>query len=135
MVETDFGFHVINIVAKEDIVLLASIAIKNIPSDETSDKTFNLATKFEINLSKNQTLNTLAKENNYDVKLASGIKILDDNLPGLTNQRRLVQWLFSDEARINAYKRFDLTNGGYLIAQITDLKARWFVYCARHTFS
>ena len=122
VVETDFGFHVINIVAKEDIVLLASIAIKNIPSDKTSDTTFNLATKFEINLSKDQTLNTLAKENDYDVKLASGIKVLDDNLPGLSNQRRLVQWLFSDEARINAYKRFDLTKGGYLIAQITDLK-------------
>ena len=122
LVETDFGFHVINVVAKEDVVLLASIAIKNIPSDNTSDKTFNLATKFEINLSKNQNLNALAKENNYEVKLASGIKILDDNLPGLTNQRRLVQWLFSDEAKVESYKRFDLPNGGYLIAQITSMK-------------
>jgi peptidyl-prolyl cis-trans isomerase D len=122
LVETDFGFHVINVVAKEDVVLLASIAIKNIPSDNTSDKTFNLATKFEINLSKNQNLNALAKENNYEVKLASGIKILDDNLPGLTNQRRLVQWLFSDEVKVESYKRFDLTNGGYLIAQITSMK-------------
>ena len=122
VVETDFGFHVINIVAKEDVVLLASIAIKNIPSDQTSDNIFNLATKFEINLSKNQNLNSLAKENNYDVKLASGIKILDDNLPGLTNQRRLVQWLYSDEAKFNGYKRFDLSKGGYIIAQITDIK-------------
>ena len=123
VVETDFGFHVINIVAKEDIVLLASIAIKNIPSDKTSDTTFNLATKFEINLSKDdQNLTALAKENDYVVKLASGIKVLDDNLPGLSNQRRLVQWLFSEEAGINAYKRFDLTKGGYIIAQITDLK-------------
>jgi peptidyl-prolyl cis-trans isomerase D len=122
VVETDFGFHVINIVAKEDVVLLASIAIKNLPSDKTSDNTFNMATKFEINLSKNQNLNALAKENEYDVKLASGIKILDDNLPGLSNQRRLVQWLFSDEAKVNAYKRFDLTKGGYIIVQITEIK-------------
>ena len=122
VVETDFGFHVINVVAKEDIVLLASIAIKNVPSDNTSDNTFNLATKFEINLSKNQNLNELAKENNYEVKLASGIKILDDNLPGLTNQRRLVQWLFSNEAKVNSFKRFDLSQGGYLIAQVTVLK-------------
>ena len=122
VVETDFGFHVINVVAKEDIVLLASIAIKNVPSDNTSDNTFNLATKFEINLSKNQNLNALAKENNYEVKLASGIKILDDNLPGLTNQRRLVQWLFSNEAKVNSFKRFDLSQGGYLIAQVTVLK-------------
>tara|TARA_B110001450_G_scaffold45838_2_gene42501 strand:- start:822 stop:2930 length:2109 start_codon:yes stop_codon:yes gene_type:complete len=122
LVETDFGFHVINVVAKEDIVLLASVAIKNVPSDETSDKTFNMATKFEINLSKNNNLNTLAKENNYEIKIASGIKILDDNLPGLTNQRRLVQWLFTDEVKIDSYKRFDLSNGGYLIAQVKAIK-------------
>ena len=122
VVETDFGFHVINIVAKEDLVLLASIAIKNIPSEKTSDKTFNLATKFEINLSKNKNLNELAKENNYEIKPVSNIKILDDNLPGLTNQRRLVQWLFSEEVELNSYKRFDLSNGGYLIAQVTDLR-------------
>ena len=122
VVETDFGFHVIKIVAKEDLVLLASIAIKNIPSENTSDKTFNLATKFEINLSKNKNLNELAKENNYEIKPVSNIKILDDNLPGLTNQRRLVQWLFSEEVELNSYKRFDLSNGGYLIAQVTDLR-------------
>jgi len=122
IVETDFGFHVINIVAKEDVVLLASIAIKNIPSDQTSDNNFNLATKFEINLSKNKNLNALAKDNNYELKLANGIKILDDNLPGLNNQRRLVQWLFSNEAKVDSYKRFDLSSGGYLIAQITKLK-------------
>ena len=122
VVETDFGFHVINIVAKEDLVLLASIAIKNIPSENTSDKTFNLATKFEINLSKNKNLNELAKENNYEIRPVSNIKILDENLPGLSNQRRLVQWLFSEEVELNAYKRFDLSMGGYLIAQVTGLK-------------
>ena len=122
VVETDFGFHVINIVAKEDLVLLASIAIKNIPSEKTSDKTFNLATKFEINLSKNKNLNELAKENDYEIKPVSSIKNLDDNLPGLTNQRRLVQWLFSEDIELNSYKRFDLSKGGYLIAQVTGLK-------------
>jgi hypothetical protein len=122
VVETDVGFHVINVVAKEDVVLLASIAIKNIPSDKTSDNTFNLATKFEINLSKNEDLNSLAKENDYEIKYASGIKILDDNLPGLTNQRRVVQWLFSDDIKVNSFKRFDLSKGGYLIAQVTSIK-------------
>ena len=121
LVESDFGFHVIKIVAKEDLVLLASIALKNIPSDETSDRTFNLATKFEINLSKNNDISELAEENNYDLKSVSDVKILDDNLPGLPNQRRLVQWLFSDDAKVNSYKRFDLSSGGYIIAQISNV--------------
>ena len=121
VVETDFGYHVIKVVAKEDVVLLASISQKNIPSDDTSDRVFNLATKFEINLSKTLNLNALAVENDYVVKPINGIKVLDDILPGLSSQRRVVQWLFSDEIKLNDYKRFDLSNGGYVIAQVTDI--------------
>ena len=40
--------------------MLASITEKNVPSDETSDKVFNSATKLEMNLSKDEDLNTLA---------------------------------------------------------------------------
>jgi len=121
VVETDFGYHVIKVVAKEDVVLLASISQKNIPSDDTSDRVFNLATKFEINLSKTLNLNALAVENDYVVKPINGIKVLDDILPGLSSQRRVVQWLFSNEIKLNDYKRFDLSNGGYVIAQVTDI--------------
>ena len=46
---------------------------------------------------------------------------MDDNLPGLPNQRRLVQWLFSDDVKVNSYKRFDLSSGGYIIAQISNV--------------
>jgi len=121
VVETDFGYHVIKVVAKEDVVWLASISQKNIPSDDTSDRVFNLATKFEINLSKTLNLNALAVENDYVVKPINGIKVLDDILPGLSSQRRVVQWLFSNEIKLNDYKRFDLSNGGYVIAQVTDI--------------
>ena len=39
-----------------------------------------IVSSIDLNDSKNQNLNALAKENNYEVKLASGIKILDDNI-------------------------------------------------------
>ena len=52
LVETDFGFHVIKVVAKEDVVLVGTIGLKNIPSDRTSDSIFNIASKFEIDLGK-----------------------------------------------------------------------------------
>ena len=120
LVETDFGFHVIKVVAKQDVVLLASIAQKNIPSDQTSDKVFNLTTKFEINLSKTLNLNALAVENDYTVKPINGIKVLDLTRV-LGGPRRVVQWLFSEEIKLNDYKRFDLSNGGYIIAQVTDI--------------
>ena len=121
IVETDYGFHVVKVVAKDDLVLLASIAEKNLPSDETSDKVFNLATKLEMNLSKNSDLNTIADELNYEIKSVNNIQILDNDFPGLKNQRRVVQWLFSEETNISDFKRFDVANGGYLIAQVSGI--------------
>tara|TARA_B100001063_G_scaffold90740_1_gene84445 strand:- start:266 stop:2392 length:2127 start_codon:yes stop_codon:yes gene_type:complete len=120
LVETDFGFHVIKVVAKDDLVLLASITEKNVPSDATSDKVFNSATKLEMNLSKEGDLNALSNKENYTIKSVNGIQILDNDFPGLKDQRRIVQWLFSESTNLSDFKRFDLPKGGYLIAQVTD---------------
>ena len=121
VVETDFGFHVIKIVAKDDLVLLASITEKNVPSDATSDKVFNSATKLEMSLSKDEDLNTLSNKENYTVKTVNGIQILDNDFPGLKDQRRIVQWLFTESTNVSDFKRFDLPKGGYLIAQVTKI--------------
>ena len=121
VVETDFGFHVIKIVAKDDLVLLASITEKNVPSDATSDKVFNSATKLEMSLSKDEDLNTLSNKENYTVKTVNGIQILDNDFPGLKDQRRIVQWLFNESTNVSDFKRFDLPKGGYLIAQVTKI--------------
>ena len=121
VVETDFGFHVIKVVAKDDLVLLASITEKNVPSDETSDQVFNSATKLEMNLSKEGDINALAENENYTVKKVNGIQILDNDFPGLKDQRRIVQWLFNESTNISDFKRFDLPKGGYLIAQVIGM--------------
>ena len=121
VVETDFGFHVVKVVAKDDLVLLASITEKNVPSDATSDKVFNSATKLEMSLSKDEDLNTLSNKENYTVKTVNGIQILDNDFPGLKDQRRIVQWLFNESTNVSDFKRFDLPKGGYLIAQVTKI--------------
>ena len=121
VVETDFGFHVVKVVAKDDLVLLASITEKNVPSDATSDKVFNSATKLEMSLSKDEDLNTLSNKENYTVKTVNGIQILDNDFPGLKDQRRIVQWLFTESTNVSDFKRFDLPKGGYLIAQVTKI--------------
>jgi peptidyl-prolyl cis-trans isomerase D len=33
-----------------------------------------------------------------------------------------VQWLYNDETSLNDYQRFDVSNGGYIIAQLIDKK-------------
>ena len=120
LVETDFGYHVIKIVAKEDVVLVGTLALKNIPSERTSDSIFNIASKFEIELSSIGDFNQTAESFDFEVKSLNNIGVLDHDLPNMENQRRLVQWLFNEETEIDDFKRFDLSRGGYVIAKLTD---------------
>ena len=120
LVETDFGFHVIKVVAKEDVVLVGTIGLKNIPSDRTSDSIFNIASKFEIDLGKSIDINKTASDLGFQVKSLNSIGELDHDLPNMENQRRLVQWLFNEDSSIGDYKRFDLSQGGFVIVQIND---------------
>ena len=120
LVETDFGFHVIKVVAKEDVVLVGTIGLKNIPSDRTSDSIFNIASKFEIDLGKSIDINKTAADLDFEVKSLNSIGELDHDLPNMENQRRLVQWLFNEDSSIGDYKRFDLSQGGFVIVQIND---------------
>ena len=118
VVETEFGFHVIKVVAKEDLAKVATIALKNIPSNFTSDSVFNITSKFEIELSKSQDLITAADTFEYETKSLTNITPLDHELPVLGNQRNLVKWLFENDTNIGDYKRFDLSSGGYVLAQL-----------------
>lgn len=120
LVETDFGYHVIKIVAKEDVVLVGTLALKNIPSERTSDSIFNIASKFEIELSNIGDFNQTAESFDFEVKSLNNIGVLDHDLPNMENQRRLVQWLFNEETEVDDFKRFDLSRGGYVIAKLTD---------------
>ena len=120
LVETDFGFHVIKVVAKEDVVLVGTLGLKNIPSDRTSDSIFNIASKFEIDLGNSLDINQTAETLDFEVKSLNNIGELDHDLPNMENQRRLVQWLFNEDSDQGDYKRFDLSKGGFVIVQIKD---------------
>lgn len=120
LVETDFGFHVIKVVAKEDVVLVGTLGLKNIPSDRTSDSIFNIASKFEIDLGNSLDINQTAETLDFEVKSLNNIGELDHDLPNMENQRRLVQWLFNEDSEQGDYKRFDLSKGGFVIVQIKD---------------
>lgn len=121
LVETEFGFHIIKVTDKEDVVLTANVTKEIVPSEETSNGVFKKTIQFEMESSKTEQLDTIAKNYNYDVKFVQKVNLLDENLPELPRQRNLVQWLFNDETEIGNVKRFSLTNGGYVVAQMTGI--------------
>jgi peptidylprolyl isomerase/peptidyl-prolyl cis-trans isomerase D len=46
------------------------------------------------------------------------LKSLDENVPGLGNQRAIVSWAFNEDTDVNAFKRFDL-EGSYVVVFVT----------------
>ncbi|MDF4203739.1 SurA N-terminal domain-containing protein [Maribacter sp. SA7] len=119
LVETDFGFHVIKIDDKEDVVQIATVSREIVPSEETINTLFTSATKFEMETTEDESaFSTLAKKEEYVVRPVNKIKALDENLPGLTNQRNIVQWAFNADTEVGDVKRFNINNG-YAVVQLT----------------
>jgi peptidyl-prolyl cis-trans isomerase D len=121
MAETEFGFHVIEIQDKKDVVKLATISKKLIPSEATSNRVFTEATQFELDVQKADFQQT-AKQKKYVVKDINDVKILDEMLPVLGAQRQVVRWAFEEERKALDVKRFALSSGGYIIVQVSDVK-------------
>lgn len=119
LVETEFGFHIIKIDDKQDIYQIGTLAREIEPSETTINTLFTDATKFEMeSISGEKPFTDLAKENGYLVRPVNKIKAMDENLPGLSTQRSIVQWAFNDETEDGSIKRFNINNG-YVIAQLT----------------
>ncbi|MDG2396794.1 MAG: SurA N-terminal domain-containing protein [Flavobacteriaceae bacterium] len=121
LIETEFGFHIIKATDRQDLLLFANIVKKIIPSDKTSNEVFKNATKFEIDLISDKDIFSLAKKNNYIVRNINYVDKLDENLPGLPNQRAIVQWAFNEDSEEGMVKKFNLSFGGYAIVKLSKI--------------
>lgn len=123
LVETEFGYHIVKVDDKQDVVRLATFSRAIEPSDETINGLFTEATTFEMAVSEDKGgYAQKASEKEFQVRPVNQLKAMDENLPGLGAQRRIVQWAFNEETRVGDVRRFDLNNG-YAIAQLTATHA------------
>lgn len=120
VVETEFGYHVISIEDQKNIQRAIKVVnvFKNIqPSEETLNQTFVKATRFESNASGTDFVEA-AKADELDVRPVRRIGELEENIPGIGNNRSIVNWAFERRTRVGDVRRFNVSNG-YAIVQIT----------------
>lgn len=122
LVETDFGFHIIKVEDKYDVVQIATIARELEPSEKTISDLFNQTTTFEMTSMEGDFEET-AKAGSYTVRPVNKLSGLDENIPGLGNQRTIVQWAFNPETEVGTVKRFGTTNG-YAVIQLTGKRSK-----------
>lgn len=118
--ETNFGYHVINIVDQknvQDVIKVATVVKEILPSDKTISNIYNTTQKFELAAAEGD-FQTVATENGYAVRPVQRIRAMDETLPGEGAQRTVVQWAFEEDTNVGDIKRF-ATNDGYIVAQVT----------------
>ncbi|MFP9112523.1 peptidylprolyl isomerase [Flavobacterium sp. RHBU_3] len=117
IVKTDFGFHVMRILDKEDGVRVASIAQKILPSEATIDANFQKASKLEMEArDSKKPLKDLAKAAGLTVMPANHIAATDENIPGVGAEREVVRWAYSDDTKIGDVKKFDTSKGSVVVS-------------------
>jgi peptidyl-prolyl cis-trans isomerase D len=119
LVETEFGFHIIKVTDKDDLALIADVVAQAVPSDDTSNEIFRMATQFEMDSNEQKDFLGIAEKGNYQVRPVQQIAVLEENLPGLPRQRNIVRWAFEKDTKVGDIRRFSLTQGGYAVVQLT----------------
>lgn len=120
VVETQFGYHIIDIqeqTEKKPAVKLATVSRAIQPSEKSLNALYADVTKFEL-AAKDGSFTDLAKEINLEVRPVKDIQQLEENIPGVGSQRRIVQWAFEDGVKVGDIKRFEVPTG-YVVAQVT----------------
>ncbi|MCA6422194.1 MAG: peptidylprolyl isomerase [Flavobacterium sp.] len=123
LVETEFGYHIINVTDKQDAVKLATIAQKIEPSEATNDKTYTQATKFEMDAA-TKDFAALAKTMKLTVNPSVRVKAIDENFGSVNNQRQIVKWAFESGTKIGSVKRFEIVNVGHVIAKLKKINEK-----------
>jgi peptidylprolyl isomerase/peptidyl-prolyl cis-trans isomerase D len=133
VVKTPFGFHIIKIddqKNKQKVLKLATYSRKVVPSEDTENAVFRQAEEFALAVSKENKFFEAAKELNYKPKPVVGLKSLDENVPGLGNQRQIVSWSFSGDTEVSSFKRFDL-EGSHVVAYVTGSEEKGLMSVAK----
>lgn len=117
LVETEFGFHIINITDKQDGVRLATIARRVEASETTTDKVYNTAVNVEMEANQ-KDFAAVAKT--HGLNIIPGIKLtaLEENVGGVQNQRQIVKWIFDKKTDAGDVKRYEVPNVGNVIIKV-----------------
>ncbi len=120
VVETDFGFHVVGVVDQKNMqkaIKVATVTNEVELSEKTLSDIFAEASRFEV-ASQKGDFAEMAKTAGTDLRPVNKIGELDSNIPGVGNNRSIINWAFNEETNVSAIKRFSIPEG-YVIAQLT----------------
>jgi peptidyl-prolyl cis-trans isomerase D len=123
LVETDFGYHIINVTDKQDAIRLATIGQQIEASEATSNEAYTKATKFEMEAN-GKDFATVAKASKLTVSTPVKAKPMDEAFGALGNQRQIIKWAYESGTKVGDVKRFEVVNNGNVIARLKKINEK-----------
>ncbi len=123
IVQSQFGFHLIEVLKQADKsrkVQFSTVVRKNAPSNETFDNVFAQASMFFTNNGTTESFTKATETDEYAKLVATGIKVSDKNIQGLTEARELVRWSFNNE-KGNISAPFQFLNT-FVVAHLAEVR-------------
>jgi len=120
VVETEFGFHVVEVQEqknKQKAMKFATISKEIQASEKTLNEVFANASRFELAAQKGD-FSQIAKTQELALKPVNKIGALDATIPGVGNNRSIVNWAFEEDVSVGDVKRFSILDG-YVVVQLT----------------
>ncbi len=120
VVETEFGFHVVEVQEqknKQKAMKFATLSKEIEASEKTLNEVFANASRFELAAQKGD-FSQIAKEQELALKPVNKIGALDATIPGVGNNRSIVNWAFGEDVSVGDVKRFSILDG-YVVVQLT----------------
>ncbi len=127
LVETVFGYHLIQIMDKRAYGKKAKIAIVDRKIEASSQTIQDLYTKASEFAGENHNIDEFEKavtKNNLNKRISESLKTSDNNLPGLNNSRQIVQWAFNEETKKGAVSSVFEVTGSYVVAVVKEVREK-----------
>lgn len=122
MVETDFGYHIIEVTGKKEPqkkVRIAEIVHHVTPSTQTYQDVFAEASRFASATKTRDDFDNNIADQGLNKRLAPNLRTNSNRITGMENPRQVVRWAFDEKTGVNDVSDiFDLDNM-YVIAVLT----------------
>lgn len=127
VVETVFGYHIIQIMDKRAFSKKAKVAIvdrKIEPSSQTIQELYTKASEFAGEVHNVDEFEKAITAKNLNKRVAESLKTADNNLPGLSNSRQIVQWAFNEETEKGAVSTVFEVTGSYVVVALKEKREK-----------
>ncbi len=124
VVESNFGYHVLEITGKKEPVKKARVAIIKRAIEASSRTQQDIYAKESRFTAENQNIDAFQKsvaKQKLNKRAADYVKETDMGLPGLDQAREIVRWAFDDKTKKGNVKDFELENK-YVVAALKEIK-------------